>query len=187
MKYTYKNYVCENKILLSNEKCIVLFLRAQNSNSWPSFLGYNMSKFNVCAQMYMLLGSLSCLYLDLHVCTCIYIPMIRSMCSCAPCHACAQIYVVFLKPFPPLISLFLVFWPFWQGVDLDNVVQAQIYTPSPILKGLDHFLCMSMFACLFLCFISMLGFLDIGFAMLCALYGLVLVWSHSSLLRIDQA
>ena len=37
---------------------------------------------------------------------------------------------------------------------------------------------MSMFACLFLCFISMLTSLDIGFAMLCALCRLVLMWSH---------
>ena len=42
---------------------------------------------------------------------------------------------------------------------------------------------MSMFACLLLCFISMLASLDLGFAMLCAPHGLVHVWLHPSLLR----
>ena len=42
-----------------------------------------------------------------------------------------------------------------------------------------------MFACLLLYFISMLASLDLDFAILYALCGLVLVWSHLSLLRID--
>ena len=50
---------------------------------------------------------------------------------------------------------------------------------------MDHFLCMSMFAYLLLCFIPMLASLNLGFAMLCALHGLVLAWSHPSFLGID--
>ena len=77
--------------------------------------------------------------------------MFRSMFLCSmPCY-CAQIYVgyyaiYYFSPFCPLISLFLAFWPFQWGVDLDFGVQAYIHTPRPILKGLDHFLCMLMFA-----------------------------------------
>ena len=49
---------------------------------------------------------------------------------------------------------------------------------------------MHVYACLLICFISMFACLDLGFAMLCALRGLVfvglwghlLVWLHSSLL-----
>ena len=49
---------------------------------------------------------------------------------------------------------------------------------------------MHVYACLLLCFMPMFAFLDLGFAMLCALCGLVLVghwghllvWFHSSLL-----
>ena len=51
---------------------------------------------------------------------------------------------------------------------------------KPILKGLDHFLCMSMFAYLLLYFIYMLASLDLGFALLCALCRFVLLWLHSS-------
>ena len=60
-----------------------------------------------------------------------------------------------------------------------------LLSPSPIFKGLDHFLCMSMFAYLLLYFISMLASLDLGFTMLCAFRELVLVWSHPSLLGIN--
>ena len=162
---------------------------------------------HVYAQTYMPMCSLSCSLLDLHalrplamftlrstclcvlchVCAQIYIPMFRSMCLCAPCHACVLRSMLVAIPCASkalhlLISLFLMFCLLWQGVDLDHVVQAYIHIPRPILKGLDHFRCMSMFACLLLCFISMLTSLDLGFVMLCALCGLVLVWLHPSFL-----
>jgi len=50
-----------------------------------------------------------------------------------------------------------------------------------VLLGFGSFpLCTSMFACLLLCYISMFPCLDLGFAMLYALCGLVLVglWGH---------
>ena len=128
---------------------------------------------HVYAQIYMPMCSLPCLCLDLHVCAQIYIPMFRSMCLCAPCHACVLRSMLVAIPCASkalhlLISLFLMFCLLWQGVDLDPVVQAYIHIPRPILKGLDHFLCMSMFACLLLCFFSILASLDLGLAMLCA-------------------
>ena len=150
----------------------------------------------------MVLDSLLCLCLDQHAYVFFAMFLLRSTCQCldlwsyaqiyvfmcsVPC-LCTQIYVgcyamCYFSPFYPLISLFLTFWPFQQGVDLDPVVQAYIHTPRSISKGVDlSFLCMSMFAYQLLCFISMLDSLYLGFAMLCALYGLMLAWLHSSLL-----
>ena len=122
---------------------------------------------HVYAQIYMFMLRSTSLCLDL----CVYV--LRAMLVCFD--LCWLLCHVLLKLFHPLISLFLVFWPFRQGVDLDPMVQAYIHTPRPILKSLDNFLCMSMFACFLLCFISMLASLNLGFATLCALYGLVLV------------
>ena len=69
---------------------------------------------------------------------CVYV--LRAILMCLD--LCWLLYHVLLKPFHLLISLFLMFCP--------------------------HFLCMSMFACLLLCFFSMLASLDLGLAMLCA-------------------
>ena len=166
-----------------------------------AFLGQDMSTFHVCTQIHMILASLPCLCLDLHVYVFFAMFILKSTCQCLdlcsyaqihvfmhsiPC-LCAQIYVgcyamCYFSPFCPLISLFFSFWPFQWGVDLNPVVQAYICTPRPILKGFDHFLYMCMLAFLLLCFISILVSLDLGFAMLCALCGFVLVWLHPSLL-----
>ena len=121
----------------------------------------------------------TCLCLDLCACAQIYM----FMCS-MPCFV---LYMLFAVPCASkdLLSLlclsFLRFGPYWWGVDLDPMVQDYIHTPWHISKGLDHFLYACL--CLLLCFMSMLASLDLGFAMLCAPRGLVLVWLHPSLLR----
>ena len=164
---------------------------------------------HVYAQIYMPICSLPCLCLDPHVYVFLAMFMLKSTYLCVLCHVYAQIYMlVFRSMFlyldlcvyvlcamlvcsylcwllchvPPLISLFLAFWSFQWGVDIAPMVQAYIHTPIPILKGLDQLLCMSVFACLLLCFISILASLDLSFAILCALCGLVLVWLHPSYL-----
>ena len=52
-----------------------------------------------------------------------------------------------------------------------------VHTPRPTSKGLDHSY-LHVYACLFLCFMLVLAFLVIGFAMLNALRGLDIVWLH---------
>ena len=52
-----------------------------------------------------------------------------------------------------------------------------VHTPRPTSKGLDHSY-LHVYACLFLCFMLVLAFLIIGFAMLYALCRLDLVWLH---------
>ena len=62
--------------------------------------------------------------------------------------------------------------------------------PRPIYQRVWIISFMHVYACLLLCFISMFSYLDLGFAMLFAFFGLVLVslwghllvWLHSSLL-----
>ena len=43
--------------------------------------------------------SLPCFFLDLHVCAQIYIPMLRSMCLCVPCHACVLRSMLIAMPY----------------------------------------------------------------------------------------
>ena len=57
-----------------------------------------------------------------------------------------------------------------------------IRTPWPISKGLDHSICMSMFAC-FYASSSMLASLVLAFATLDALSGFVFVWLHLTPMR----
>ena len=87
--------------------------------------------------VYVLRAMLLCL--DLCSYAQIYMFMCFVLCLCAwiyvGCYA-----ICYFSPFCHQISLFLAFWPFWWGVDLDPMVQAYIRTPRPILKGLDHFL-----------------------------------------------
>ena len=47
-----------------------------------AFLGKDMSKFNVCAYIHMLLGSLSCLCLDLYAYVFFALFLLRSTCPC---------------------------------------------------------------------------------------------------------
>ena len=131
-----------------------------------AFLGQDMSKYNVCAQIHMLLApchvyaqiyismcSLSCLCIDQHVYVFFAMFLLRSTCLCLDLciyvlramFVCLDLYVscsamFFYSPFVPSYLNFLCFDPFWCGVDLDHVVQAYICTPWPISKGLDHFL-----------------------------------------------
>ena len=141
---------------------------------------------HVYAQIYMLMCYLPCFCLDLHVSAQIYVPMLRSMCLHAPCHACVLRSILVAMPCATL-ALFAPYYfsflcrPLLVGCKSRSCM-AYIRMPRTILKGLDHFLYISMFACLHLYFISMLASLDLGFAMLCALCGFVLVWLSPSLL-----
>ena len=178
-----------------------------------AFLGWDMSKFNVCAYIHMLLGSLPCLCLDLHAYVFFAMFMLRYTCLCFLCHAFAQIYMpmfrsmslcvlrsicwllchVLLQPFCSLMPLFLGSGPFWWSVDLDLVVQAYIFIPKLILKGLDNFL--YVYSCLLACFYALCLCLPVQiqdlpcFAPSMGLCLLVLratcfVWLYPSLLRL---
>ena len=94
--------------------------------------------FHALAQIFLFMCSLPCSCLDLLLC------VLNAMFMCLDLHVgCYAFYF--------LLSIFLAFWPFGQGVDLDLVVQAYIHTPRPISKGLDHFLyaCLCFFACFY--------------------------------------
>ena len=150
----------------------------------------------MCFQIYMPMCSLPCLCLDLHayvffamfmlITTCLCVTfhvyaqicklVLRSVCLCASCHACVLRSLLAVMPCATLAlcllkSLFLAFWPFRWGVDLDPTVQAYI-------KGFGSFPFAFDVTCLLLCFISMLASLDLGFVMLP--HGLMLVWLHPS-------
>ena len=58
-----------------------------------------------------------------------------------------------------------------------------VHVPRPISKGLDHPICMSMLVCLLLCFMPVLAFLVLGFAMLNALHVYMVVWLRPMLMR----
>ena len=96
-----------------------------------AFLGQDMSKFHVCAQIHMILGSFPCLCLDLHAYVFFTMFLLRSACLCLNLHVYAQIYVFmcsvpclcaqiyvgcyamcYFSTFCPLISLFPAFQPF---------------------------------------------------------------------------
>ena len=100
----------------------------------------------VHVQIYLIMCSLPCSCLDLLVYVLLALFMLRSTSLSASClvhvsrSTCWLLCHVLLKPFYLLLPLFLVFWSFRQGVDLDLVVQVYIHTPRPISKGLDHFL-----------------------------------------------
>ena len=99
----------------------------------------------VFAQIYMFVSRSTCLCLDL----CVYV--LRAMLVCLD--LCWLLCHVLLQPFCLLISIFLTFWPFQWGVDLDPMVQAYIRTLRPISKGLDHFL--YTYPCLLACFYAL--------------------------------
>ena len=112
------------------------------STCWPSLLGLGYVFFSCLyldphvlrpLAMFMLRSTsllcyLPCLCLGLHVSAWIYVHMLRSMCLCALCHACVLRSMLVAMPcatlalFCLLISLFLAFWPFRWGVDLDPMV-----------------------------------------------------------------
>ena len=122
-----------------------------------AFLGQDMPKFCVCAQIHVPMCFLPCSSLDILVYALLAMLMFISISLCAPCHVhvskstCWLLCHVLLQPFCLLMYPFLTFWPFRQGVDLDLVVQAYIHTPRPLSKGLDHFLyiCLCLLASMF--------------------------------------
>ena len=119
-----------------------------------AFLGQDMPKYYACAQIHMHRCFLPCPCLDLHVYMLFAMFRSRPLSLCAPYHVhvsrstCWLLCHVLPQPFCLLIYLFLAFWPIRQGVDLDLVVQAYIYTPRPTSKDLDNFL----YACMLVCF-----------------------------------
>ena len=58
-----------------------------------ALLGQDMSKFNVCTQIHILLDSLPRLRLDLHAFRLLTMFTLRSTCLCVLCHVYAQIYM----------------------------------------------------------------------------------------------
>ena len=84
--------------------------------------------------------------------------------------------------FLSIVSLYCVL-AYWFGSDLDPMVLVIISTPWPISKGLNHSICMSMLACLLICFMLVLASLVLGFAMLNALSGFVVVWLRPTPMR----
>ena len=154
------------------------------SIAFSSFFLFN--NMLLCLYLHVYVCSLPYLYLDLHVYSQIYVPILRSMCLCAPCHVgvlrsiCQLLCHLLLSPFCSLMSLFLVFWPLLvgcrsrsRGLGIHSHTQAYI-------KGFRLFPYMHVYVFLLLCFMSMLTSLDLGFAMLCAPRGLVLVWLNPS-------
>ena len=152
--------------------------------------------FHVCAQIHMFLGSFPCLCLDLYVFAQIYMFVSRSTCLCLDLcvyvlramlvclDLCWLLCHVLLQPFCLLISIFLTFWPFQWGVDLDPVVQTYIRTLRPISKGLDHFL--YAYPCLLAYFYALYPCqphqIQALLYVLCALRGFVRRWLDPSLL-----
>ena len=65
------------------------------------------------------------------------------------------------------------------GLDLEPMVFFTVCTPWPTSKGLDHPY-LHVYACLLPCFMLVLASLVLGFAMLDALSGFVVVWLHST-------
>ena len=137
----------------------------------------------------MILGSLPCLCLDLHayvffamfLCLDLCVYVLRIMLVCLDlcwllCHV-----LLFLSPDISLscfLALSIGCRSRSRGLGLHSYTKAYI-------KGFGSFpLCISMFACLLLCFIYILASLDLGFAKLWALCGLMFVWLHWSLLRL---
>ena len=163
-----------------------------------------------CLQVYMV-GSLSshaymlgfvffhafmltstCLDLCFHMPTCLDLCSLHAICyfpcACAlhamfmcldlgyACHA-----MCYCSPFVPFVSISCVL-AYWFRPDLDPMFFIIIRTPWPILKGLDHPICMSMFPCSH-ALSSMLASLVLGFATLDTLNGFVVVWLHLTPIR----
>ena len=72
-----------------------------------TLLGQDFSKFNVCAQIHILLGSLPCLCLDLHVYVLFALFILRSTCLCVLCHVYAQIYMFMLRSMCLCLDLYV--------------------------------------------------------------------------------
>ena len=134
--------------------------------------------------MFVLRYSCLCAFFLFHVLLSMFMP--RSIYSCDPCHVCVQIYMLDAMPcaflaFLSLVMHFSCLLTLRQGVDLDLVVQAQIHTPWPISKGLDHFFyaCVCLFAsmlCVYVylarfrflpCFVPFVGLCLLVFGPIC--------------------
>ena len=134
----------------------------------------------------------TCLDLCSHTPTCLDLCSLHTLChlSCACVfHAmfvCLGLSYVcyamcYCSTFVAFVTLPFVL-AYWFEYDLDPMVLVLIHMPWPISKGLDHPICMSMFA-RFYALSSMLASLVLGFATLDALSGFVVVWLHTTPLR----
>ena len=156
---------------------------------------------HVLAQIQVFMCYVLCLCLNLLVYVFFAMLMVRSISLCAPCHVhvsrstCWLLCHVLLKPFYLLLSPFSCVLALLVGCRSRSCgLGLHPYTQAYI-KGFGSFsLCMSMYVCLLLCFMSMFVCLDLGFAILCAfsefvlvgLWGHLLVWLYLSLLWIVQ-
>ena len=120
----------------------------------------------------LVLGS-TCFQDPCHAYAQIYMPMLRSLCLCALYHVCVLRSIcwllchMLLQPSYSLMSLFLMFWPSLVGCQFGSSgLGLHPYTQAYIKEFGSFPLCMSMFACLLLYFMSMFASLDLGFAML---------------------
>ena len=74
--------------------------------------------------------------------------MPSSMCLCTQCHVYVCHAMCYCSPFVAFVFLSCVLAK-WLGSNLDPMVFITVRTPRPTSKGLDHPICMSMFACFY--------------------------------------
>ena len=117
-----------------------------------------------------------CFHMLVHLDLCSLHALCYLPCACEP-HAmfvCLELGYVchamcYCSPFVAL-SFFLVFLVYWFGLDLELIVFVTICTRWPTSKGLDHPY-LHVYACLPLCFMLVIAYFVLGFAMLDALSG----------------
>ena len=127
----------------------------------------------------------TCLDLCFHMLVCLDLYSLHAL-YYLPC-LCDQTQAMFVMPCAIvallfLLSCFLVFWP----ISLDPIQTLWSLSSSihqgPLQKGLDCSY-LHVYACLLLCFMLMLVFLVLGFAMLDALSEFLVAWLHSTSMR----
>ena len=127
----------------------------------------------LCAKflhVYMYVSMPICLDLSFHMPMCLDLSSLHDLCY-LPCSL-----------FVPFIAFSCVL-AYWFEPDLDPMVFAIVLTPWPTSKGLDRPFCMSMLACLLLCFMLVLASLVLGFTTLDALSGFVVMRLHLTPMR----
>ena len=184
--------------MLCSDLCIYVFISM--IYSWILVLTRLYAWFHVlpclCAKflhVYMYVSMPICLDLSFHMPMCLDLSSLHALCY-LPC-TCV-LHVMFMCLGLDLVchvmyycSLFVPFIAFscvlayWFEPDLDPMVFAIVLTPWPTSKGLDHPFCMSMLACLLLCFMLVLASLVLGFTTLDALSGFVVMRLHLTPMR----
>ena len=124
----------------------------------------------------------TCLDLCFHMLYTIFHVLVRSM----PC-LCTQTQAMFVMPCAIVALLFLLshFFMFWPNGQDPIQTLWSLSSPihqSPHQKSSDHSY-LHVYACLLLCFMLVLAFLVLGFAMLGTLRRLDLLWLHPTPMR----